>query len=73
MTDMLSVGTVVLVTQRGPGARPPYVGKVVGYDLGCSKYEVGAGFGGWGGDWVFLNGGDWAFRSEVEPRPTRER
>lgn len=56
----LPVGTYVLVTERGPDARPPYFARVVGTDLFGSKYQVGMRYGGWG-QWLFLDGGSWAF------------
>ena len=64
VVDLLPVGTIVEVTERGPHARPPYVGTVVGYDLFRSKYEIGARYGGWN-QWLYLDGGSWAFPTEV--------
>ena len=45
MNDLLPTGTIVRVTESGPDGRT-YVGRVVGYDLGRSKYEIGLRFGG---------------------------
>lgn len=66
--ELLPVGTVVLVTEPARGddaARPPYVAKIVGYDMGRTKYEIGVRFGGWG-EWLFLEGGSWTFPSWCE-------
>lgn len=60
----LPVGTIVRVTERGPGARQ-YVGRIVGYDMWRSKYEIGQRYGGWG-EWLYSDGGSWAFASWVE-------
>ncbi|TDC02661.1 hypothetical protein E1091_00220 [Micromonospora fluostatini] len=65
----LPVGTFVRVSERGSGRR--YAAVVVGYDLGCTKYEVGRRFAGWA-SWRYLNGGSWPFPAEVEEIPTRE-
>lgn len=62
MSELFPVGTYVRVTVAG---RPADIGKVVGYDIGHSKYEIGIRYGGWG-EWLFLDGGTWAFPSEVE-------
>lgn len=62
MTNLLPVGTHVRVT---PFEGRTYIAKVVGYDLGHSKYELGARFGGWG-EWLFGDGGRWAFPREVK-------
>lgn len=59
----LPVGTLVRVTPFGD--RPPYVAKIVGYDMGRTKYEIGARFAGWS-EWLFADGGSWAFPGEVE-------
>lgn len=62
MTALLPVGTYVRVTDH---EHPTVIGKVVGYDIGHSKYEIGVRYAGWG-EWLFLNGGTWAFPREVE-------
>ncbi len=64
MTALLPVGTYVRVRDHGPSPRA-YIGRVVGYDLFHSKYHIGARYGGWG-EWLFLDGGSWAFPGEVE-------
>ena len=71
VSRLLPVGAYVLV--RDPGCYshedgreifPPreYYGIVRGHSLGGDKYQVGNRFGGWG-EWLFLKGGDWPFRS----------
>jgi hypothetical protein len=62
MPDLLPIGTIVKVTERWPTERT-YVGKVVGYDLGRSKYHVGARYA----PGLYANGGWWPFPSDVEP------
>lgn len=57
MTALLPVGAYVRVTEPD---RLPYVAKVVGYDMGRTKYEVGRRYGGWG-EWLFCDGGTWVF------------
>jgi hypothetical protein len=74
-TPMLAPGTYVRVRERavvdrqtGAEIRPAstYVGKVVGTDMGRSKYHVGRRYPGWG-EWCFHDeGGSWAFIGEVE-------
>ncbi len=64
VTALLPVGTYVRVTKFLPVPHE-FVGKIVGYDLHHSKYEIGARYGGWG-EWLFLEGGTWAFPREVE-------
>lgn len=61
----LPVGTYVRVTEHGLNPRPPYIAKVVGTDMGCTKYEVGVRYAVWR-SWRFLDGGTWAFPSQVE-------
>ncbi len=61
-TTMLPVGTYVKVTEHGTGRT--YIAKVVGYDIGHTKYQLGARYGGWG-EWLFLDGGSWAFPRDV--------
>jgi hypothetical protein len=61
-------GSYVRVCERLPegAAREPrhFVGKVVGTDMGRTKYQIGARYGGWG-EWLFADGGSWAFPGEV--------
>ncbi len=64
MTALLPVGTYVQVREHGPSLRV-YIGRVVGYDIGHSKYHIGARYGGWG-RWLFTDGGLWAFPGKVE-------
>lgn len=68
-TDLLPVGAYVRVTDAyvtGDGPNPrTFIGRVVGYDLGHSKYEIGTRYGGWG-EWLFTKGGTWAFPRDVE-------
>jgi hypothetical protein len=63
---MLPVGAIVAVTEPGLDDNPPrtFVAKVIGYDLGRTKYELGARYAGWG-RWLFGDGGVWAFPSQV--------
>lgn len=73
MTTLLPVGTVVRVSQQpftlfnGTVIQPPapWIAKVVGYDIHCSKYELGRRYMGWS-EYGFLDGGEWAFPGEVE-------
>ncbi len=61
-------GTYVRVTERTceeTGPARAFVGRIVGTDIGRTKYEVGGRYGGWG-KWLFLKGGCWAFPGEVE-------
>lgn len=60
MRDLLSVGSYVLVSERGQLARKPYFARVRGYDLHRTKYEIGRRYAGWG-LWLFAKGGEWAF------------
>jgi hypothetical protein len=63
---MLTPGTYVRVSRtRGGQPEAPFIAKIVGTDMGRTKYEVGARFPGWG-MWHFLDGGGWAFTGEVE-------
>lgn len=41
-----------------------FIARIVGTDMGASKYRVGARFPGWN-RWLFSDGGDWAFISQV--------
>lgn len=41
------------------------VAVVVGTDMGRTKYEIGHRIGGWG-EWLWADGGAWAFPSQVE-------
>jgi hypothetical protein len=63
---MLTTGTYVQVTEPAIAGNPPrsYIGRVVGYDMGRTKYHIGARFPAWG-EWRFANGGSWAFPSWV--------
>lgn len=58
-SDLAAIGA------DGPGQTQTYVGKVVGYDIGHSKCELGMRYGGWGG-WLFCDGGTWVFPRQVE-------
>ena len=60
----LPAGTYVKVTEQGPDGRT-YIGRIVGTDLGRTKYEIGVRYACWG-RWEFARGGSWAFPSEVE-------
>jgi hypothetical protein len=61
-------GTYVRVCEQLPETahRAPrqYVGRIVGTDMGLTKYQIGRRFGGWG-EWRFADGGCWAFIGEV--------
>lgn len=72
MAKLLPIGTYVKVTD--PGVRDEqgivrgakvYIGRVVGYDMGQTKYEIGARYFSWS-DWYFMDGGSWAFPTRVE-------
>lgn len=60
----LPVDTYVRATQSWR-EEPSYVARIVGYDMGRTKYQLGRRFPGWG-EWLFLDGGSWAFPGEVE-------
>jgi hypothetical protein len=62
MSRLLPVATYVKVT---PPDGPPFVARIVGYDMGHTKYEVGRRYGGWG-RWLFADGGTWVLPHEVE-------
>jgi hypothetical protein len=47
-----------------PGATYSDVAKVVGYDIGGTKYELGLRYAGWD-EWKWQDGGTWAFPSQV--------
>ncbi len=64
MKTLLPVGSYVRVT-GGDAWRADVIGKVVGYDMGRTKYEIGVRYGGWG-EWLFLDGGTWVFPRHVE-------
>jgi hypothetical protein len=68
MDDLLPVGTVVTVTEPETDVLDGriYVAKVVGYDMGRTKYELGARYAGWSG-WKFTDGGCWASPAWVTP------
>jgi hypothetical protein len=66
VSALLPVGAIVRVTERHTLARPPYVAEGVGYDIGRTRCHLGARYGGWG-EWLFADGGRWAFLDEVEP------
>jgi hypothetical protein len=59
---LLSVDAIVRVVELGPTARPPYRAIVRGYDMGRTKYNLGAEYL----PGRFCDGGWWAFPSEVE-------
>jgi hypothetical protein len=72
-SPMLAPGTYVRVDKQPvwQGTRDnvtipakTYIGVIVGTDMFRSKYQVGARFGGWG-EWLFMDGGSWAFPHEV--------
>jgi hypothetical protein len=69
----LPVGTYVLVRDPGLFELDRWTGRyaidprefyaiVRGYDMGHSKYQVGARLPGWG-RWLFADGGRWVFPS----------
>jgi hypothetical protein len=62
---LLAVGTYVRVTERGVAGRPSYVARIVGYDLGRTKYQLGRRYMGWS-EWLFGSGGAWSFPDETE-------
>lgn len=62
MTKLLPVGTIVLVTEEGGR---PYVGKVVGYDIGHTKYQISQRIMGWN-TWMWTKSVAWPFPSQVE-------
>jgi len=81
VAELLPVGTVVRVTERRVEQRPfmqpdalggeyvrtrTYVAKVVGYDLGRTKYNLGIRYATHPPLYVD-EGGWWAFPGEVEP------
>ena len=65
---MLPVGTIVRVEEPDPHGRPDegaiYWAKVVGYDMGRTKYHLGVEF--LPGQFM-EDGGSWAFPSWVTP------
>ena len=65
MPDLLPVGTYVRVEEPDPPGRPDegaiWWGKVVGYDMGRTKYEIGQEYL----PGAFMDGGSWAFPSWV--------
>lgn len=67
-SERLPDGTYVRVEEVLPETahRPArtYVGRVVGTDMGRSKYQIGQRFMGWA-EWHFLDGGSWAFPGHV--------
>lgn len=66
MTALLAVGTIVQVTERGPWPKERvYVARVVGYDLGHTKYHLGMRYMGWS-DWRYADGGSWSSPRETE-------
>lgn len=74
-SGLLPVGTTVKVTDVLPNDRydadpnpRTYIGRVVGYDMGGTKYQVGARYGGWG-RWLYMDGGSWAFPTKVVEVP----
>jgi len=60
-SPMLAPGTYVLVRRAAADTGSPrcYIGRIVGTDMGRSKYEIGMRFAGWS-EWRFLDGGSWA-------------
>jgi hypothetical protein len=62
--NLLPVGAYVRVVEHGPDNRT-YIGRVRGYDMSATKYHLDIRCGGWG-EWLFTNGGAWAFPSEVK-------
>jgi hypothetical protein len=62
VTELLPIGTIVNVMH--PGATYSDVAKVVGYDIGGTKYELGLRYAGWG-EWKWQDGGTWAFPLHV--------
>lgn len=72
-SPMLAPGTYVRVVRgdlydehrtRVVIPRRTFIARVVGTDQGRSKYQVGERIGGWG-RWLFADGGEWAFISQV--------
>ena len=62
--EMLPVGMLVDVHDHSAGIR--YVATIVGYDAFHTKYELSRRFLGWG-EYIWSDGGWWAFRHEVVP------
>jgi hypothetical protein len=66
MKALLPVGAYVRVTEKGDHARPSYIAKVAGYDMGRTKYRLAPRYGGWG-RWLFHGEAiAWAGTSWVE-------
>lgn len=71
-SPMLPSGTYVRVVRQevrdaeGEVVFPAqtFIARVVGTDMFRSKYEVAPRYAGWA-EWLFLDGGDWAFIGEV--------
>jgi hypothetical protein len=67
-SEMLPTGTYVQVEEVLPETAHrvarSYIGRIVGTDMGRSKYQIGSRYGGWG-EWLFLDGGSWAFPGHV--------
>lgn len=67
-SDRIPDGSYVRVAERLPeGAGREarhYIGRIAGTDMGCSKYQVGVRYAGWG-KWLFTDDGAWAFPREV--------
>lgn len=66
---LLPIGAYVRVDTTKPtadgGMEPEtYIGIIRGYDIGRTKYNVGARFQTWG-EWKFGDGGWWCFLSEA--------
>jgi hypothetical protein len=65
-TKLLPVGAYVRVTEPSAAlSEGSYIAKVVGYDIGGTKYQVGRRYAGMRG-WLFDAGGDWTFPSWCE-------
>lgn len=69
VSSVLPLGAYVRVDTTKPtadgGMEPEtYIGIIRGYDLGRTKYNVGARFQTWG-EWKFGDGGWWCFLSEA--------
>lgn len=69
MSDLLPIGAYVRFREYSHGfaatEERTRVGRVVGYDIGHSKYHLGARYPGWG-KWLFAKNGTWVFPNTVE-------
>ena len=65
---LLKPRTIVRVNPTD-GHREPFIARVVGTDMGRTKYHLGARYCGWN-EYLFLDGGTWASPDEVESLAT---